>query len=55
MKRLPDKIQFESRSEIEHIITVLQAGLDSKAKLKDCDREDAEELIDLLDVIHMEW
>lgn len=43
-----DTIVFESRVEIEEIITALENS-------KDKDNETVKELIDKLDVMHMNW
>lgn len=43
-----DTIVFESRVEIEEIITALENS-------KDKDKETVRELIDKLDVMHMNW
>lgn len=48
MKMNMDTIVFESRIEIERIITSLENS-------KDKDNETVKELIDKLDVMHMNW
>lgn len=48
MKMNMDTIVFESRIEIERIITALENS-------KDKDNETVKELIDKLDVMHMNW
>ncbi len=51
MKIDADRIQFESKSEIDNIISALNEYLENA----DGDNEDAQELLDLLDAMQREW
>ena len=53
MKKELDKIQFESRAEINEIIRVLEKYVDAYPKEKD--NRAVKELYNLLDVMEMEW
>ena len=47
MQKDMDTIQFESRREIEEVMSVLEQHTEENQTVK--------ELYDLLDVMHMEW
>ena len=53
MKKDMDCIQFESRMEIGEIITALEEW--QKSHKADSKTETVEKLINLLDVMHIEW
>lgn len=53
MKKDMDCIQFESRMEIGEIITALEEW--QKSHKSDSKAKTVEKLINLLDVMHMEW
>lgn len=53
MKKNMDKIVFESRREIEEILSALEEW--QKSHKSDSKAETVEKLINLLDVMHMEW
>lgn len=48
MQAIKDKIQFESRREIEEIMVALE-------KSEDSEKENVKRLIDLLEVMHLSW
>ena len=48
MQAIKDKIQFESRREIEEIMVTLE-------KSEDSEKENVKRLIDLLEVMHLSW
>lgn len=53
MKKDIDKIQFESRSEIQNVMDVINKYVEQNPKEKR--NETIARLYDLLDVMHMEW
>ncbi len=53
MQRQMDSIQFESRNEIEKIMIALSVFM--KDHPNDASVEDATELYEHLDIMHMEW
>ena len=53
MKKNMDKIIFESRWEIEEVVSVLEEW--QKSHKSDSKKETVRKLINLLDVMHMEW
>lgn len=53
MKKDMDKIIFQSRTEIGEIITALEEWQESHKT--DSKKETVQKLINLLDVMHMEW
>lgn len=55
MERGNDTIQFESRREIENIMTVLGEYIKRHKKDDDTTLRDAQSMIDKLEVMHMTW
>jgi hypothetical protein len=56
MKKDMDKIIFESRLEIESVARALSAVLEGKTyRPSETEKQDVERLMDLLEVMHMEW
>lgn len=53
MKKDMDKIQFESRYEIEAIMKVVDKYVKQNPAEKD--NEELKRLFELLDIMHMEW
>lgn len=53
MKRNMDKIQFESRSEVQEILNVIEKYVDAYPKEKD--NRILKDLYNKLDVMDMEW
>ena len=53
MKKDLDKIVFESRREIEEVLSALNEWQDSHKS--DSKKETVQKLVNLLDVMHMEW
>lgn len=53
MKQIMDKIQFESRAEIQEVMNVLEKYVE--AYPKDKDNAKVKELYNLLDYMHMVW
>lgn len=53
MKKNMDKIIFESRWEIEEVMSALEEW--QKSHKSDSKKETVQKLINLLDVMHMEW
>ena len=53
MKKNMDKIIFESRWEIEEVMVALEEW--QKTHKSDSKKETVQKLINLLDVMHMEW
>ena len=53
MKKNMDKIVFESRREIEEVISALEEW--QKSHKSDSKKETVQKLVSLLDVMHMEW
>ena len=53
MKANMDIIQFESRREIEKIVVVLNAWMDEHKEAPE--RDIVQEMIDKLEVMHMNW
>ena len=53
MKKKMDKIQFESRTEVRKIISVLEKYVD--AYPQENNNRTVKELYNLLDVMEMEW
>lgn len=53
MKKDLDKIVFESRREIEEVLSALDEWQDSHKS--DSKKETVRKLVNLLDVMHMEW
>ena len=53
MKKDLDKIVFESRREIEEVLSALDEWQDSHKS--DSKKETVQKLVNLLDVMHMEW
>lgn len=53
MKQVLDKIQFESRIEIDEVVECLHTFLEEHPDASG--KETVRELSDLLDVMYMEW
>lgn len=53
MEKLMDKIQFSSRYEIDEVINALQIFLKEHPNARE--KETIQKLINLLDVMYMEW
>lgn len=53
MEKLMDKIQFSSRYEIDEVISALQIFLKEHPNARE--KETVQKLINLLDVMYMEW
>lgn len=50
-----DKLQFESRREIESVMLALEYYLENNKKKSSFDAEVVKEALDKLCVMHMEW
>ena len=53
MERNMDKIQFESRYEIDEVVSALETFLQEHPNARE--KETVKRLADLLDVMYMQW